>query len=208
MELFPLVVEIEAFQMTGAWNLALPHPAHEKIILPVRELVAGVEAHAGNRNGRHPKHYGRLHSFLPRIDRYPRSQIEPTVADHRPAVVLARLKNIDFVAAVGSVLAFPDVTRDGMDGESQRITMSQRKNLGAIARAADKRIVWGNRSIVPQPQGFARQVVRILRGRRRRWIADPDRHIHHAIFPEHDPRRVAALDGREKIADVGERWGT
>src|SRR6476469_1022833 len=124
MELFPLVVEIDTFQMTGARNLALAHPAHEKIVLPVRKFVAGVEAHTGNRNGRHPKHHGRLHSFLPRIDRYARSQIEPTVADHGPAVILARLKNINFVAAVGSVFAFPDVARYGMDGESQRIAMA------------------------------------------------------------------------------------
>src|SRR5262245_13095925 len=44
--LFPLVVELDALELPGARDLALPQTADEQVAFTSRELVAGVEGHA------------------------------------------------------------------------------------------------------------------------------------------------------------------
>src|SRR5277367_1847154 len=46
VELLPLVIEIDPLQMAGSRNFALAHAAHEHVIFPVWELVAGIKCHA------------------------------------------------------------------------------------------------------------------------------------------------------------------
>ena len=43
VELFPLVVEVDSLEMTGARHLALPHAAGEDVALPLGETIAGVK---------------------------------------------------------------------------------------------------------------------------------------------------------------------
>ena len=93
----------------------------------------------------------------------------------------------------------------GCNGETQRIAMAHRVDLGPVSRAIDKRIVRRNGAVVAQPQHFACEVVRILRMRGLRRIANADRHVNHAVFAENDPRSVAGRNGGEDIADIDER---
>src|SRR5262249_14962869 len=98
MQFFPLVVEVYTRQMSGSRDFSGSHPANEHASFPGGKLVAGVERHAGYCDGWDPVHERRLHSFLPGIFRNARTEIKAAVADHRPAVILSSLKDVDFVA--------------------------------------------------------------------------------------------------------------
>src|SRR5262245_60300866 len=63
-QLFPLVVELDALQLTRPRHLALPQTADEQVALPSGELVAGIEGHAGERDGRNPHHDRLFDAFL------------------------------------------------------------------------------------------------------------------------------------------------
>src|SRR5262249_2289824 len=191
MQLFPLFIEVDPIHMAGARHFALSHAADENVVLPVWKLVAGVEGHAGNRDRGNPENSRLLHPFLPRFVADAWTEIETTEADQRPAVIFPRLQNVDLVTAIRPVLAFPDRAGIRLKSESQRIAMPHRVDLRTITGAADKRIIGRNRAVIPQAQHFAREVVRILRSRGSRRIADADRHVHHSVSSEDDPRSVA-----------------
>src|SRR5579875_969382 len=82
--------------------------------------------------------------------------------------------------------------------------MAEREDLGASAAAAEKRVVPGNRTIVPQPQHLAVDAVETLR-----LIAErrARREIHHALAVEGDARAAAVsrLAGTEQGLDVRQR---
>src|SRR6185436_6976045 len=132
VKLLPFFVKVDTLEVAGARNLALPHAADENVVLPVGKFVAGVKCHAGNGDGGYPEYQRRCHALTPRILRHARSKIEPAEAYNGPTVVLTRLQNVNLIAAVGSVFAFPDRAGVGLDRESQRIAMAQRIDLRPI----------------------------------------------------------------------------
>jgi hypothetical protein len=68
VEFFPLVVEIDALQVTGTRDFAFTHAADEQIVFPVGIAVVGIEVQAGDGYGGHPVDDGRLHTLFIRIE--------------------------------------------------------------------------------------------------------------------------------------------
>src|SRR5215471_6388023 len=124
MKLFPLVVEVDAFQMAGARNFSGAHAADEDIVLPVGKLIAGVKGHAGNRDCGNPEDQRRFHSFLPGDLTDARAKVEPSETHHWPSVILAGLENIDLIATIGAVFAFPNVPCDWIHRKSESVPMT------------------------------------------------------------------------------------
>src|ERR1700730_3111162 len=131
--------------MTRSRNFALPHPAHEQVVLPRRKLVAGVERQPRWRNRRHPEDGRLLHPILVHLLVDARAQIEPAEADERPAVVLAWLEDVDLIATVRAILALPYLSGHRVNRQAQHVAMAHRIDLRPVSRAADERIVRWNR---------------------------------------------------------------
>src|SRR5262245_66482682 len=127
--------------MPRAGDLTKPHRAYEEIALPGRKTLAGVERHARRSNRGDPDEQRILHAFLRRSLRDARPLVRPAPAHARPAVVPARKKNVDFVAAVRAVFVLPDRPGLRMQSQSQLIPMTQGKDLRLVASLADERIV-------------------------------------------------------------------
>ena len=81
--------------------------ADEQVAAPGRKKVARVERHAGRRDRRHPIFDRLLHAGLMGALVNLGAAVIDAVADHRPAVVLSRLRNVDFVTAARPVLVHP-----------------------------------------------------------------------------------------------------
>src|SRR5437016_1575732 len=81
--------------------------AEEEAAAPRREAIAGVEGHAGGSDRRHPILQRLLHAGLVRALVNLGAAVVDAVADHRPAVILALLDNVDLIAAARSVLVLP-----------------------------------------------------------------------------------------------------
>ena len=60
--------------------------------------------------------------------------IGAAVADDRPAVVRARLQDVDLVAAVRAVLVLPDLAGARVHGQAERAAMAEREDLGPRSR--------------------------------------------------------------------------
>src|SRR5262245_33515756 len=124
-DFFPLVVELDALQLTGSRRLTLPQSADEQAALPSSEAIAGVERHARERNRRNPHDVRLLHALAHRLIRHARSRIAAPLTDHRPSVVLAGLNDVDLVAAVWPLLARPDLSCLRIHGEAKLIAMTE-----------------------------------------------------------------------------------
>ena len=107
--------------------------ADEQAALPAREQVAGVERHAGGRDRRRPVLHRLLHAGLRACRRRSAAAIIDAVADHRPAVVLARLDDVDLVAALRAVLLLPELAVGGIEGEALRVAVAIGPDLGQRA---------------------------------------------------------------------------
>src|SRR5579863_4098427 len=88
-------------------NLAGAHRAHENVALPLGEFIAGVERHAGDGDRGHPVNHRWFETRMPGPFGLPGPRITAAQADDRPAVIAARLKHVDLVAAVGTVFVLP-----------------------------------------------------------------------------------------------------
>src|SRR5262249_7294341 len=205
MEFLPLLIEIDPVDMPALWNLALPQAAYEHVVLPGGNLVSSIEGQSGGRDGRYPEHYRWFHIVLIRLLSDARTQIKPAKTHDRPAIILARLEDIDFIAAVWAGLTFPDRSRIRLDSEAQHVAMSYRVNFGPIACASNERIIWRNGPIIAEPQHLPSEIVRILCAGRARRISDTDAHVNHSVLTEHDVRCITALNGRKNIARIMER---
>src|SRR6185503_6156375 len=104
MQLLPLVVEVDSLEMPRSRHFTLTHAADKQVVLPLRELVAGVEAETRGRDRRHPEDDRRLHLFLVRLHAHAWSEVKAPEAQNRPAVVLPRTQDVHFVAAIRSIL--------------------------------------------------------------------------------------------------------
>src|SRR5687768_12286908 len=86
-------------------QLLTRHAAREQVPLPLRKTIAGVDEQPGGSDGRDPGMNRLLHSLTmgTAVNRGSRAVVHAKT-DHRPAVILAGLEDVDFVAALGSVL--------------------------------------------------------------------------------------------------------
>src|SRR5690242_4360979 len=100
--------------------------ADEEVVLPAGIARAGVERDPARRDRRREGDDRRLHAFF-RPLRDPRLN---AVRDDRPAVVMARLDDVDLVASLRAVLRFPELAGDRIPREALRV---------AVAVAPDRR---------------------------------------------------------------------
>ena len=113
-----LAVEFEPHQDAGR------KAADEQIAFPLREQVARIERHARGRDHRRPLDDRLLHAGLLRAFVDARAAIIDAVADHRPAVILSGLRNVDLVAAARAVLVHPQFSARGIDRGALRIAVA------------------------------------------------------------------------------------
>src|SRR5262245_3100843 len=91
---------------------------------PRRKQLAAVERHAGRSDRRHPILDRLLHAGLFAAPVDFRAAVIDAVADHRPAVVLAGLRNVDLIAAARTVLVHPQLAARRLDRRTLRIAMA------------------------------------------------------------------------------------
>src|SRR5439155_22675051 len=145
------------------------HRAYEDVSLPGGKPVACVDGDSAYRRRRVPVVERLLHALAPAIRRRgsrPTGRLAGVilaVGNDRPAVIAARLDDVDLVAAHGPVLGFPDLTRLRVDEEPDRVANPERIDLGPVPRDADERVVLRDRAIVVQAQNLSRVIRRILR---------------------------------------------
>src|SRR5688572_5222917 len=203
-QLFPVVVEANALEMSRARDLAHAHAADERVALPIRELVARVDREARGCDRRHPVDDRILESFARKPFRLPRAGIRAARADERPAVVHAGLQYVDLVAAVRALLALPELARRRMHDETLRAAMPERIDLGLVALAAGKGIVSRHAAVVVQAQDLAGVAHWILRTAAVAGIAERA-HVELAVAAEGETRHAARVRRDEDVAHVRQR---
>src|SRR5580658_10913637 len=83
--------------------------------------------------------------------------------DHGPAVVLTRLRGIQFVAAARTMLGFPQIAGRRIDGQALFAAVTVRPDFGQRAWLADEGIARCGRTIGRDANYFAEMVVDLLR---------------------------------------------
>ncbi|HNQ08444.1 MAG TPA: hypothetical protein PKH97_14805 [Tetrasphaera sp.] len=101
-----------------------PERADESVPFPSRKGVARVERHAGRRDRGIPEEDRLLHAVLVRADADLRAGIIDAIGDDRPAVVLALLGTIDFIAATRAMLRRPELARVRMQSRALHVAMA------------------------------------------------------------------------------------
>src|SRR5690606_3282173 len=135
------------------------------------------------------------------------------VSNDRPPVVAAGAHEVQFVAALRSVLDYPYLAGRGLDGEPLRIAVPVAPDLGARAGAVDERIVGRHAAVIVEPVDGALMIAQVLgrvllsERRVRAAIADGDEQI--ALGVERQPRPevlsgVAPRLGLEDLFDAGQ----
>src|SRR6187549_2963955 len=135
--------------------------AEERVVLPALELVAGVENETRRADRRHPEHPRVVHARLRPRNRRP--GVVATGRGERPAVVVARLEDVDLVAAERPDLGFPELTGHGVVREAVYVAVAEGVDLGQRALASDEGIVGRDAAVVAQAQDLAEVVVERLR---------------------------------------------
>ena len=162
--------------------------ADEDAVLPLRKQVAGVESEAGGRDHRIPVIDRLLHALLVGdafADR--RARIVDAVHDHRPAVVLALLDDVELVAAARTVLGFPQAAGPRIERQAFLAADAIGPDLGQDARLAEERIVGRRRAVGRDVNDLAEMGVQPLRHvPRRRIRAVADGHEQVAVGPDRD----------------------
>src|SRR5262245_40180596 len=95
--------------------------------MPRRKEPPRIERDAGRRDVGRPEVHGLLHPVLGglvAVDRFPR--VLPPEANHRKAVVLSLVDDVDFVAAARSVFARPEFAGSRMDGDTLDVAEAER----------------------------------------------------------------------------------
>src|SRR5262244_406684 len=137
--------------------------ADEQVAAPGRQQTAGVERHPGRRDRGHPVLERLLHALLVRALVDFGAVVVDAVADHRPAVILALLDDVDLVAAARPMLVLPQLPGHGVEREALGIAVAVAPDLRLGGRPADERIVRRDRAIGPDADDLAEIVGRILR---------------------------------------------
>ena len=137
--------------------------ADEQIALPVREQVALIEGHAGGRDHRRPLDDRLLHAGLVGALVDTRARIIDAVTDHRPAVILAGLRDVDLVAAARAVLVHPHLARRRIERGALRIAVAVAPDFRLGAGLFHERIVRRHRSVGAHAHDLADVIGEILR---------------------------------------------
>ena len=123
--------------------------AHEQVVLPPRELVAGVEHEARRADRRHPEHARVVHARRANTAcrrRACRCSCGPsTRAASRSC---GRAQDVDLVAAHRTDLRLPQFAGLGMNRQAVAVAMTVGEDLRLGAGAADERIVRRHRAVV------------------------------------------------------------
>src|SRR5262245_16710346 len=85
------------------------------------------------------------------------------VADHRPAVILSLLDDIDLIAPARAVLVLPQLAGDGVEREGLVIALPVAPDLRLGASPADEGIVRRHRAVRPDADDLAEIVAEVLR---------------------------------------------
>ena len=116
-----------------------------------------------------------------------RAWIVDAVHDHRPAVILAFLDDVQLVAAARSVIVLPQATGSRIERQAFRAAHAVGPDLGQHARLTDERIVGRRRAIRRDVNDLAEMIVELLRDvprRRIRAVAGCQEQI--AVAPDRD----------------------
>ena len=122
-----------------------------------------VERHAGRRDRRHPVLDRLLHAGLVRALVDLGAAIVDAVADHRPAVVLAGLRNVDLVAAARAVLVLPQFAGLRMQRRALRVAVAVAPDFRLASGSADERIVRRHRAVGRDAHDLAEMIGEVLR---------------------------------------------
>ena len=143
-------------QLPGTADSSELHSTDEKVSPPVRKAVAGVERQARRGNRRNPDNVRRLHALFERASAKP--SVPRTVAPKltiRPAVVGALLDDVDLVAALRTVLRFPDRARVRMDREPHHVPVAEGPDLRLRIGLTHERIVRRDGAVIAKTQNLA-----------------------------------------------------
>src|SRR5262249_23446571 len=137
--------------------------AGEEVAAPGRQQTAGIERHPGWSDRGYPVLERLLHALLARALVDFGAAVVDAVADHRPAVILALLREGDLVAAAGPMLVLPQLSGHGVEREPLGIAVAVAPDLRLGRRLADEGIVRRNRAVGADADDLAEVVGKILR---------------------------------------------
>src|SRR5690606_32615247 len=185
-----LVVERETGQLLAG------ETAREDVAPPLRKSIARVDHQSGGRDRRNPDVIGVFHPLghRGRVDRGTAAVIH-TVADHRPAVVAARLHAVQLVSALRTVLGKPDVICFRVNEQALRISVPVAPYLWQRAGLTHEGIIDRYPAIVMQADRGAvvssQALCRVLRKiPTRRCLAIAHRYEEVAVAIERQSRTV------------------
>ncbi|MNF58793.1 hypothetical protein D3C84_403630 [compost metagenome] len=104
----------------------------------------------------------------------------------RPAVILAALDDVDFIAALRAVFVFPQRAVPRVERRALRIALPVGPDLRAHVGLADKGVVLGHSAIRVDSHHFTLQLVEVLGGRA--VVVFPQGHEQIAVAIKHQPR--------------------
>src|SRR5690606_7935168 len=137
----------------------------EQAVAPLRVAVGIVEGHARYRRRSRPHIKWRCHALdLGALrPRNGQPRIVAAIRGDGPAIIVARFRDIDFVAAAWPMLVQPELATPGVECRPLRIAMPVAPDFGAGAVPADKGVVVGHRTVGAQTHQLALKLVEILR---------------------------------------------
>ena len=121
--------------------------AEEQTVFPCRKAAAGVEGDRASGDRRHPIRDGLIHAGLRSVTGNGSSVVIHAVGDDGPAVVVAGFDDVEFVAAAGTVLGFPEFASNGTEGEALGIAVAVAPDRFDSSVSIDEGIVRGHTAI-------------------------------------------------------------
>ncbi len=115
----------------------------------------------------------------------------------RPAIVAARLGQVDFIAAARPVLMGPELTGPGVDGGALLVAMPQRPDFRRHALPVDEGIVRQRLAIGPNAHDLALVLVHVLSSGSLIVLAEGDEQV--AVPVEDQPRTEVMTRGQFRL---------
>src|SRR5690606_7916913 len=135
-------------------------------VVPGGVGVLAQEGHAAQPGRLRPEVVGRFHPGRVGADGLGvgyAGAVVHAVADHRPAVVLARLGQVQLVAGARAVFAFPQPAGERIDCQALHVAVAVTVDFSVRAGAADEGVVGGNAAVQVQPHQLALEHGQVLR---------------------------------------------
>src|SRR5690606_24288586 len=121
----------------------------QHIAFPLRELVAGVEGETRGGQRGHPFVHRLFHALF--VGTYAAGDLAAavvfTVGDHRPTIILARLIQIDLVAALRTVLTGPQLVGDRVQSRALHIAVADGPDFRQGAGGVHEGVVLGHAAV-------------------------------------------------------------